>query len=184
MKVDEVTHWNPFIPEHGDPVDLSFLDAHWVYYVEPEGSLQPGKVYKFFITYSFHCFAKAYEHQTEEEKRKLMYVAPNDQRPFCYKRYELAKTHLKNLIENLATIKIFHAGYGSYASAKIIGDNGDELWYFVPFSVFKEQKMFRIHVTSAYILDTQPGGSGGKVKFFSIARNLSQGKPLPKPRGR
>ncbi|MFC5706885.1 hypothetical protein ACK33C_13455 [Aeromonas hydrophila] len=180
MNVDEVTHWKPFKPQQGPSVDLSFLDGHYVSYTyQPEG--EKGITYQFYVTYSFHCFAKAYDWQTEADQRKLLYKAPNDARPFCSQRYELAKKYMSQVIENLPESIVVHAGYGSYASTKVVDDAGKEAWYFVPFKVFREKKKFRIHVTSAYLSTTPPGG--GKVKFFTIARNLKLGKALPKPRG-
>lgn len=55
--------------------DLSFLDAHEVIYTHRcEGKAD--KVYKFIVSYSFHCFCKDYPEQSKEEKRALMYHSP------------------------------------------------------------------------------------------------------------
>ncbi|MGL5297772.1 MAG: stationary phase growth adaptation protein [Plesiomonas sp.] len=179
MNVEEVTHWRPFQPRTGPSVDLSFLDGHYALYTDQVDGKEV--TYEFYVTYSFHCFAKAYTDQDPQEQADLLYRAPKDQRPFCYRRYGLARKYLRQIIENLPETIIVHAGFGSYASTKVVDDEGDEIWYFVPFKVFREKKKFRIHVTSAYPLTDAPGK--GKVKFFSIAKNLKMGKPLPKPRG-
>lgn len=177
----EVTKWRAFQPEGGEPIDLSFLDAHKVTYEFDEGD--GGLItYDFYVTYSFHCFAKEYAGQSDEEKMQLMYVAPKDARPFCYLRYDLAKKYLKNIIENLPAFLVLHGGYGSYAATEILSETGETQWYFVPFKVFKERKKYRIHVMSAYPVSELP--KSGKVRFYSIAKNLRLGKPLPKPRGR
>jgi hypothetical protein len=170
-------HWSPFIPVGGDPIDLSFLDAHKVTYAHNF----PGKetiFYEFWVTYSFHCFAKDYERLTAAERLSLMYHTDKDSRPFCYVRYNLAKVHLKAIIENLGSQSaiVRHAGYESYATTKIIfGD--EDFWYLVPFKVYRENKKFRLHITSAYPVSEEAGG--GKVKFFTIAHNLKMGKKLP-----
>ncbi|MFQ2165361.1 hypothetical protein ACK33D_12070 [Aeromonas hydrophila] len=177
MNVGEVTHWKPFKPAQGPSIDLSFLDGHHVSYTQRVG--EDEITYKFYVTYSFHCFAKAYDEQTQAERDELLYSAPKESRPFCYRRYELAKKYLREVIENLPETLVVHAGYGSYASTKVIDSEGHEVWYFVPFKVFRENKKFRIHVTSAYPLSAPQGGK--RVKFFSIASNLRKGKALPRP---
>lgn len=179
MKLDEITKWNAF-EYKGEIYDLSHLDAHKVTYTHSS----PGKadiLYDFWVTYSFHCFAKDYAEQCPIEQKSLMYSAPKETRPFCFKRYELSKNYLKTIITNLGgpQIKVTHAGHSSYAAQHIINADGSNFWYFVPFKVYKHEKKFRIHVTSAYLLDTEPGG--GRVGFFTIAHCLKNGKNLPKP---
>ena len=96
MKLDEVAKWTPFVHE-GKIYDLSHLDAHKITYTH---SVQ-GKadiVYEFWVTYSFHCFAKNYPGQCPIEQESLMYSAPKDERPFCFTRYELSHNHMKNII--------------------------------------------------------------------------------------
>jgi hypothetical protein len=180
LNLDEITHWKPFQPPEGDEIDLSYLDAHQVTYTHSA----PGKadiIYNFWVTYSFHCFAKDYPEKCPVEQASLMYHAPKESRPFCYRRYELSKLHLRNIIENLGSPKtrVSHAQRASYAAVELIDESGDTIWYYVPFRVYKEKKKFRIHVTSAYPLDERPGG--GKVGFFKIANNLRKGKKLPEP---
>nr|WP_020978407.1 PRK09717 superfamily protein [Proteus mirabilis]AFW18054.1 PRK09717 superfamily protein [Proteus mirabilis] len=77
VNIDEVAKWRPFTDQDGNIWDLSFLDAHEVSYTH----CSPGKpdiVYKFTVSYSFHCFCKDYPEQTEEEKLSLMYDAGKD----------------------------------------------------------------------------------------------------------
>ncbi|WGA68578.1 stationary phase growth adaptation protein [Escherichia fergusonii] len=174
----EVEKWRAF--DHPDGVirDLSFLDAHQAVYVQqPEGK-QPIE-YRFWVTYSFHCFTKGYAHQTEEEKAALMYHAPKESRPFCERRYNLARLHLKKAILSLSEGKVIHAGYGSYAVIEVDIGEGSKEFYFVAFKAFREKKKLRLHITSAYPVTEKPNGRS--VKFFTIAYNLLRGKPLPKP---
>ena len=78
----EVEKWRPFGHPDGDIRDLSFLDAHQAVYVQHHEGKEPLE-YRFWVTYSLHCFTKDYEHQTNEEKQSLMYHAPKESRPFC-----------------------------------------------------------------------------------------------------
>ena len=176
MQLDEVAKWRPFVPVNGEPIDLSFLDAHSITYVHQEA----GKAdieYTFFVTFSFHCFAKDHPDLTDTERSALMYHAPKDSRPFCYQRYHLARRYLRQIIENLPQTSVTHAGFGSYASVEVITETGERAWYYVPFKVYKERKKYRLHVTSAYSISEAP--KSGKVGFFTIAHNLRMGKKLP-----
>ena len=110
----EVEKWRPFGHPDGDIRDLSFLDAHQAVYVQHHEGKEPLE-YRFWVTYSLHCFTKDYEHQTNEEKQSLMYHAPKESRPFCQHRYNLARIHLKRIILALPESNVIHAGYGSYA---------------------------------------------------------------------
>ncbi|HFK5791566.1 TPA: stationary phase growth adaptation protein [Enterobacter kobei] len=178
MKTEEVQKWKAVEHPDGALRDLSFLDAHEVTYTHSAPG-RPDKTYTFFVTYSFHCFCKGYEHQTEEQQSALMYIAPKDKRPFCDRRYGLARLHLRRIVESLGTCKVIHAGYGSYAVVEVELGDGETEFYFVVFSAFKEKKKLRLHITSAYPVSEKP--SGKKVSFYTIAHNLLSGKPLPLP---
>jgi hypothetical protein len=178
--VEEVTSWRNF-PANGQTYDLSHLNAHWVEYLDDRDINKP-ITYKFVVTYGFHCFTKASDDLTDEQSKSLMYRAPKESRPFNFERYHLSK-HLPNIIKALGdqTTLVIHAGYGNYATVKVLDSNGVEVDYFVAFKVFKEKKKFRLHVASAY---PKYDGLGKikKVKFFTIANNLSKGKKLPTPK--
>lgn len=178
-KIDEVDKWKPFTDSSGQEYDLSHLDAHEASYSD----IRNGKkeTYTFMVSYSFHCFAKDYPHQTEEEKASLMYHARKESRPFCFVRYELSKKYLRKIVNAFGDKKtrIGHAGYGSYASVTINTEEEGQIIYFVPFKMYREKKLMRIHITSAYPEKVMP--KLNKVNFFNIAKNLRFGKPLPKP---
>lgn len=179
MKLDEVTEWRTFESPDGQVFDLSFLNAKKVTYTHTlEG--KPDIEYDFWVTYSSHCFTKSYDHQSEEEREALNYAAPKESRPFCQRRYSLAQRYLCQIIENLGSPDyiITDAGYGSYLTAKIVDEAGDETWYHIPFKVYRHQKKYRLHVMSAFPAEERRGA--GKVGFFKIAYNLRMGKPLPK----
>jgi len=178
VKISEVSQWKNFTDRDGVEWDLSFLDAHEATYVHSaEGKADI--TYKFHVSYSFHCFSKDYPDQSQDEKDALMYHAPKASRPFCRRRYNLAKQYLKDCVLRLDEMQVFHAGYGSYAVLKVVDDDGVSVDYFAPFTVFKEKNRMRLHVTSAYPMTTKSGGK--KVGFLKIAHNLMTGKKLPHP---
>ena len=177
--VNEVIAWKNFIL-NGDIYDLSHLNAQWVEYLDQRDE-ENQITYKFIVTYGVHCFTKDSDDLSSEESQLLMYSAPRESRQFNFERYQLSK-QLASIIKSLGDKEtlVCHAGYGNFATVKILDSNGREVDSYVVFAVFKEVKKLRLHVLSAY-----PKYEGiGKVKkvgFFLIAKNLLNNKKLPKP---
>jgi hypothetical protein len=177
--VKEIISWKSF--KLKDTVyDLSHLDAGWIEYLDDRDEQNP-ITYKFLVTYGLHCFTKGLDTVSTEESALLMYHSARESREFNLERYSLSK-QLPEIIQSLGkkSTLVCHAGYGNYAIVKVLNGAGIEVNYFVVFSVFRESKKLRLHVTSAY-----PKESGiGKIKkvsFFVIAKSLLQNKKLPQP---
>jgi hypothetical protein len=178
--VQEVTRWKKF--SLGEIIyDLSHLDAHFVTYVDSSDKANP-IFYKFIVTYGLHCFTRDTGDISTEDLASLMYSAPKESRPFNFERYELSKNlpAIVNALANPETL-VFHAGYGKYASVKVLDASGVQIDYFVAFAVFKESKKLRLHVHSAYPKPERIGKIQ-KVRMLVLAKNLLEGKKLPKPR--
>jgi hypothetical protein len=173
--VDEVTSWDNFTLD-GEIYDLSHLDAHSVEYFDNRDDKNT-ITYKFIITYGFHCFTG----KSDEVDRSLIYNAPKESRAFNVERYHLSK-YLPDLVKALAekTSLVIHAGYGNYATAKVLDSNNIEVDYFVAFKVFRESKKLRLHILSAYP-KYEGLGKIKKVSFLVIASNLLRNKKLPTP---
>ncbi|EON6280382.1 stationary phase growth adaptation protein [Vibrio cholerae] len=179
LDLDKTTHWQPFYLD-GKCYDLSHLDAHKVTYTQESDGKNPERSYDFYVTYSFHCFSKDYPTLTEQDREKLKYSSDKESRPFCERRYLLSKK-LPQIINGLHKSNlVFHAGHESYATCNIEDENGNKIEYYVSFATYRYKKKLRIHIQSAYPLDT-PLGKRKKVKFFTIAYNLFNGKALPAP---
>ena len=177
--VNEVIAWKNFIL-NGDIYDLSHLNAHWVEYLDQRDE-ENQITYKFIVTYGLHCFTKDSDDLSSEESQLLMYSAPRESRQFNFERYQLSK-QLPSIIKSLGDKEtlVCHAGYGNFATVKILDSNGIEVDYYVVFAVFKEVKKLRLHVLSAYP-KYEVLGKVKKVGFFVIAKNLLNNKKLPKP---
>lgn len=177
--VGEVTSWKNFTL-NGKTYDFSHLNAHWVEYLDERNAEKPF-TYKLMVTYGLHCFAKDTEEISGKELQLLMYKSPREFRAFNFERYELSK-QLPNIIKSLGDKEtlVCHAGYGKFATVKIIDSNGIAANYFVPFAVFKESKKLRLYVHSAYLM-YEGIGKVKKVGFFVIVNNLLNNKKLPKP---
>ncbi len=173
--VDEITSWKNFTLD--DQVyDLSHLDAHWVEYLDDRDE-NSQITYKFIVTYGFHCFTK----ESDNQSFVSLYHAPKESRHFNIERYHLSK-YLPDIIEKLAekTSLVVHAGYGNYATVRVLDSNNIEIEYYVVFKVFREKKKLRLHVLSAYPKD-EGIGKIKKVNFLIIANNLLKNTKLPSP---
>jgi hypothetical protein len=177
--VKEVISWKNFILT--DLVyDLSHLNAQWVKYIDEKDQNNPIK-YRFIVTYGLHCFTKDSDKLSSEELQSLNYKAPKESRAFNLERYELSK-YLPKIIASLGdqSTLVCHAGYGKFAIIRVVDSRGNEVDYFVVFTVFKEEKKLRLHIQSAYP-KYEGVGKIKKVGFFVIARNLLNNKKLPSP---
>jgi hypothetical protein len=174
----EVTYWRNFSFD-GETYDLSHLNAHWVQCLDDRDAERPA-IYRFIVTYGLHCFTKEAIDLTEEVSKRLMYIDPRESRHFNFERYALSK-NLPDIISALGkpTSLVFHAGYGNFATVKVLDSKGNEINYFVVFKVFRESKKLRLHIVSAYPREEM--GRVKKVSFLTIANNLLKGKKLPTP---
>lgn len=154
----------------GKSYDVSHLDAVCVeYYLE-------SRKYKFLVSYSHHCFTKTVSDYNECESWSYPY--PKDSRHFHEHRYKLSHG-LPEIIAALGTAITYHGRRGNYAVCDITDEEGKEICYQVIFSVFKVHKKYRMHISSAYVLDKRPKIK--KVRFARIVQALAGGRRLPTP---
>ena len=175
----EIKSWRAFELD-GKTYSLSHLDSCQLEYVDNRNPNQ-SYTYRIHVTYSFHCFAKDDASLTESQKEELNYSAPKDSRSFNFRRYKLSKS-LPDIIQSLGdpNTLIYHKGHENYATCKIIEESGQSTDYVVLFSIFREKRKLRLHVSTAYPEDNGIGIIK-KVRFFTLAHNALKGKPMPKP---
>ncbi len=163
--------WSSF--EHNDTIyDLSHLNAKKVVYIDHEKSAE----YTFYVTYSHHCFTKTEEGYNDAIDFRFDHY--KDPRHFHPKRYNLSLM-LPEIIENLPDKHVYHAGYSKYACCEIEDKDGNIVHYQVVFEVFRSVKKWRLHISSAYPLNTRPKAK--PVKFIKIGRAMASGNKLPGP---
>ncbi|HFC8391586.1 TPA: hypothetical protein ACFPVO_002140 [Neisseria meningitidis] len=178
MNLDKQVKFKDFCLD-GLTYDLSHLDAQVIEYEQPAKDDKKPIKYKFYVTYSMHCFTKDYDHYSQADRAKLMYKTSLEERPFCKVRYELSKK-LPEIISNLASKKIGFAGYDNFANIEIFDEEKEKIIYYkVVFTVYRHEKKFRLHVISAYPIDNWEKLK--PVGFFKLAHNLVKGKKLPTP---
>lgn len=153
---------------NGEDICLKHLDVHEVIF---KGIKED---FKFLVTYGLHCFAK----NDQEYSIPFKVSDSHEERDFNIERYTLSKA-LRPIIEKL------DSGYNIYQTAQnkhfifesqiVLGD--EEQLCKICLCIFKENRLARIHVTSAFVLNEEsqnrnkPGKSGS---IFKIATDVKK----------
>lgn len=139
----------PSFTHNGIEYPLEHLNVHTVTFTGEKHE------FPFVVTYGLHCFAKD-ENEGKAEyvpfDPELAYQDGREIRPFCFERYEMSKL-LPDYIRSFdeATIKVI-GGADKYRVIELINqETGDMQEYKIGFSCFKENRLFRLHVTTAFI---------------------------------
>ena len=154
---------------------LRHLDCHEVIFVGAK------KEFNFIVTYGLHCFAKC----DQEHSIGLYYADGMEERQINLERYHLSK-HLRRLIEKLDDKSLlFETAIQKYFTFEQVNDLSGKLEICkVCLCVFKENRLLRIHVTSAFF-DREGAGksySGGQsiFKVAMDAQRRPRSTPIPK----
>jgi len=170
--VDSIQNWAAF--EHaGKPYDLSHLDCHEVVFKAHQGDI------RFVVTYGLHCFTK----DGTEHNIPFMYADGRHSQAVCLERYHASK-QLRHIIEQLDQgALLYHQEGERFFTLNVLNSlNGRAEPYKVCLAVFREHRLLRIHVTSAYFARTGEGASGVPVnkKGFSIFKVALDTQKKPK----
>lgn len=171
--VDSIQTWTPF--EHdGRPYALGHLDCHEAVFQAHQGDV------RFVVTYGLHCFTK----DGTEHNIPVMYADGRHSQAVCLERYEASK-QLRRIIEQLDQgALLYHQEGERFFTLNVLNSlNGLAEPYKVCLAVFREHRLLRIHVTSAYFARTGEGAPGVPVnkKGFSIFKVALD--TLKKPKG-
>lgn len=168
--IEAQQHW-PSFTHNGTELSLEHLDAHRVTFTGQKHSFQ------FVVTYGLHCFAKDEDDGTEPDA-SLAYSDGRETRPFSLERYELSK-QLPEIVSSLSDKDIQELGGGrdKYRVIEIENaETGEVLEYKVGFCCFKENRLLRLHVTTAFIerrTDLKQG-QHKRTSIFQIGMELSK----------
>ncbi len=146
---------------------LKHLSAH-------EVSFKGNKdTYKFVVTYGLHCFAK----DGQEHSIDLSYTDDFEIRNINLERYEASK-HLRMCIENLDKQKLIYETtqekYFTFDS--ITSFRGYPESYKVCLCIFKENRLLRIHVTSAFFDRENKPITNKHFSIFKLAMDTKKAK--------
>lgn len=171
--MDAISQWEPF-EYAGQPHDLGHLDCHEVVFQKEEGR----DPIRFVVTYGLHCFTK----DDTEQNIPLMYADGRESRTICLERYEASK-HLRGLIEKLDVATIYQVQGEVFFTVTVLNTSSGELEPFkICMAIFRENRLLRIHVTSAFFVRTGEGAPGVPVrkKGFSIFKVAADTQHKPK----
>ena len=168
--IDSIQEWEGFSYE-GTFNRLDHLNVMALTYEGKKDS------YDFVVTYGLHCFAK----DNTEFSIPIVYADGRESKQVDMERYNASK-NLPGIISNLIDHSIYQTTENKffmldlYNSAKNITEP-----YKVALAFFKENRLMRIHVTSAFFAREGEGSVGEPVlkkpnSIFKISLDL-KGKP-------
>jgi hypothetical protein len=170
--VDSIQHWEPF-EFNGITYDLGHLDCHEVVFQKVAAPII------FVVTYGLHCFTKA----DTEHNIPITYADGRHTQPICLERYS-ASIKLRELIQNLGSGALIYLTQGEsfFTLERMNNATGAIESFKICMAIFREHRLLRIHVTSAFFARTGEGSPGIPVnkKGFSIFKVAADTQKKPK----
>jgi len=169
--IDCIQNWEPFVHE-GTSYSLSHLDAHEITF---KGHTTD---FKFVVSYGLHCFAK----EDTDYNIPVFYKDGRESKRICMERYEASK-QIRQIIENLPTMMIYQTTTEKYFTLHMMNSATNQVEpYKICVAFFKEKRLLRMHILSAFFARIGPGSPGvvipnKPVSVFKIATDT-----MKKPR--
>ncbi|EPF0317359.1 hypothetical protein ACSN7O_004788 [Enterobacter chuandaensis] len=161
--IESVQEWAPFT-HNGQSYSLSHLNAHEITY---KGKTQD---FKFVVTYGMHCFTK----DGTSYNIPFKYQDARESISVCLERYEASK-QLQHILPNLPSLMLYQTTEEKYFTLQMMNSATNQLEpYKICVAFFKENRLMRIHVLSAFFARTGPGAPGEPipqkpVSLFKVA---------------
>lgn len=152
-------HWEAFLHD-GKEYCLKHLSCHEVIF---EGRKD---TFKFIVSYGLHCFAKS----EQEHSINVNYADDFETRQINLERYHLSK-YVRGIVEELNQHKLlFETTREKYFTFEHINDlTGESEKCKICLCVFKENRLLRIHVTSAFFVREKVNIPSNGLSIFKIA---------------
>ena len=169
--VDSIQHWGPFTHD-GVSYDLGHLDCHEVVFQKQ------GDPIRFVVTYGLHCFTK----DDTGHNLPLKYSDGRESQLICLERYEASK-QLRAMVEKLDAATIYLTQGESFFTVDVMNNDSGQVEPFkICMAIFREHRVLRIHVTSAFFARKGEGSTGVpiKKKGFSIFKVAVDTQKKPK----
>nr|WP_318384459.1 hypothetical protein [uncultured Enterobacter sp.] len=167
-QIASVQQWEPF--EYGGAnYSLAHLDAHEVVFKSDKTS------YTFVVTYGLHCFAK----DITPYNIPVVYQDGREIRSVCMERYEASK-QLRHILPNLPSLVLYQTTVEKFFTLFMMNSATQKIEpYKICFACFKEKRLMRMHITSAFFVRTGAGAPGNaplnkKLSVFKIAKDLEK----------
>tara|TARA_Y100001972_G_scaffold128961_1_gene193040 strand:+ start:2703 stop:3272 length:570 start_codon:yes stop_codon:yes gene_type:complete len=169
-QIDCIQKWENFTHENTE-FCLKHLDAHELrFQSEKKGLL------KFVVTYGLHVFTKE---GTPHSIPHILYSDARDERPVDIERYHASK-YLKGILSRIDTkgVLIYETTKAKYFTLDVQNNmSGTPEPYKICLSAFKENRILRLHVISAYFAREGEGSPDQPVEkkgfsFFKLAHDV------------
>lgn len=166
--IGSIQTWESFFYESIE-FSLNHLDAHDLFLIGKE------KSYKFIVTYGLHCFAK----NDTAYNISIDYPDGRERRMICMERYNASK-NLRRIIEDINASIIYQISGEKFFTVERLNDETKNIEpYKVCLAFFKENRLLRIHVTSAFFARTGEGSNNNPVNkkamsVFKVAMDIDK----------
>ena len=170
-QIDSVQYWAPF--EHaGITYSLNHLDAHDITYKGEKAD------YKFVVTYGLHCFAK----DLTNWNIPVVYRDGREAKNVCMERYEASK-HIRQILHQLPAMSIYQTTAEKYFTLHMMNSATQQVEpYKICIAFFKEKRLLRMHILSAFFARTGPGSEGEAIPNKSVSLFIVAKDTAEKPR--
>ncbi len=129
------------------------------------------------VTYGLHCFAK----DVTAFNIPLVYKDGREQLTICMERYEASK-HIRQILANLPAMKLFQTTAEKFFTLEMLNSATGQIEpYKICIAFYKEKRLLRMHILSAFFARTGPGAPGevipnNSVSFFKVATDTAARK--------
>lgn len=176
--------WIDFVYQ-GSTYSLTHLAPRTVKYVQSAQGSNPERVYEVLVGFSSHTFTA--DRVGHEGVDPLLHFDDGASiRVFDFHRYELSKTHLIGIVEQLYRKKCKFTQHGNFFVAEVVDSNGQKIDYAVYFTVWRSQRDLRLVIQSAYPADHRHYQNAqkpkGVISFFTLLHNVLTKKPIKAPK--
>lgn len=171
-QIDSIQAWQPFV-HAGTTHSLSHLDAHEITYKGEKAE------YRFIVTYGLHCFAK----DETEHNIPVIYEDGRESKSICMERYEASK-QLREILGNLPSMTLYETSAEKYFSLHMMNSATNTVEpYKICIAFFKEKRLLRMHILSAFFARTGAGAPGEKIPHKALSLYKIAMDTQKKPRG-
>lgn len=157
-QIDSIQHW-PAFKYDGMSYSLIHLNAHEITFKGQKHS------YTFVVTYGLHCFAKA----DTPYNIPLSYEDGREKITICMERYEASKK-IPQILASLPRMPLFQTSAEKFFTLNMMNSaTGLVEPYKICIAFYKEKRLLRMHILSAFFARSGPGSSGIPVANKSLS---------------
>ncbi|WP_312413753.1 hypothetical protein [Pseudescherichia sp.] len=144
--INSIQKWDAF-SWRNTSYPLTHLNAHEIIY---RGN---NNEFKFVVTYGLHCFAK----NDTPFNIPVKYSDARESLTVCMERYEASK-QLQHILPNLPSLALYQTTTEKYFTIQMMNSATQRIEpYKICVAFFKENRLLRMHILSAFFARIGPG---------------------------